>query len=110
MPRSERLQAVPQRSDLIAAVMQTSVDACAEAASILATKYGPGEALARWLHRLMDFFGTKRGLAAALHSGDIPPIALCLVIFATDPFERRDGRLRVGYAYSPSSRVGAISC
>ena len=26
------------------------------------------EALARWLHRLMDFVGAKRGLAAALHS------------------------------------------
>jgi len=38
--------------------------------STLAAKYEPGEALARWLHRLMDFFGTKRGLAAALHSGD----------------------------------------
>jgi AcrR family transcriptional regulator len=60
----------PQRSDLIAAVMQTQVDACADAASILAKKYDPGEALARWLHRLMDFFATKRGLAAALHSGD----------------------------------------
>ena len=60
----------PQRSDLIAAVVQTQVDACAGAASTLAAKYEPGEALARWLHRLMDFLGTKRGLAAALHSGD----------------------------------------
>ena len=60
----------PQRSDLIAAVMKTQVDACADAATTLAKKYGPGEALARWLHRLMDFFGTKRGLAAALHSGN----------------------------------------
>jgi AcrR family transcriptional regulator len=60
----------PQRSDLIAAVMQTQVDACADAASDLTKKYEPGEALARWLHRFMDFLGTKRGLAAALHSGD----------------------------------------
>jgi AcrR family transcriptional regulator len=60
----------PQRSDLIAAVMRTQVDACADAAITLAEKYEPGEALTRWLHRLMDFFGTKRGLAAALHSGD----------------------------------------
>ena len=60
----------PQRSDLIAAVMQTQVDACADAAPALAKKYEPGEALALWLHRLMDFFGAKRGLAAALHSGD----------------------------------------
>jgi AcrR family transcriptional regulator len=60
----------PQRSDLIVAVMQTQVDACATAATTLADKYQPDEALARWLHRLMDFFKTKRGLAAALHSGD----------------------------------------
>lgn len=60
----------PQRSDLIAAVMQTQVDACADAASALEKEYEPGEALRRWLHRFMDFLGTKRGLAAALHSGD----------------------------------------
>ena len=60
----------PKRSDLIAAVMQTQVDACADAASAFAKKYEPGDALARWLHRFMDFLGTKRGLAAALHSGD----------------------------------------
>ncbi len=60
----------PQRADLIAAVMQTQVNACADAAFALAREYEPGEALARWLHRFMDFLGTKRGLAAALHSGD----------------------------------------
>ncbi len=60
----------PKRADLIAAVMQTQVDACADAASVLAQQYEPGEALGRWLHRFMDFLGTKRGLAAALHSGD----------------------------------------
>ena len=41
-----------------------------------AAKYEPGEALARWLHRLMDLLGTKRGLAAALHSGDLAYSAL----------------------------------
>ncbi len=60
----------PQRSDLIVAVMQSHVEACADAAAVLASKYEPVEALARWLHRLMDFVGAKRGLAAALHSGD----------------------------------------
>jgi AcrR family transcriptional regulator len=60
----------PQRSDLIVAVMQTQVDACASAATTLAQNYESDEALVRWLHRLMDFFKTKRGLAAALHSGD----------------------------------------
>jgi AcrR family transcriptional regulator len=60
----------PQRSDLIVAVMRTQMDACADAATALASEYEPGEALIRWLHRFMDFFATKRGLAAALHSGD----------------------------------------
>ena len=60
----------PQRSDLIAAVMQSQVDACADAAALFTEKYEPGDALVRWLHRFMDLLGTKRGLAAALHSGD----------------------------------------
>jgi AcrR family transcriptional regulator len=60
----------PQRSDLIVAVFQNQMDACADAASVIASKYEPGEALARWMQRYVDFIGTKRGLAAALHSGD----------------------------------------
>jgi AcrR family transcriptional regulator len=60
----------PQRSDLIVAVFQSQVDACADAAASLAAKYEPGEALARWMQRFVDFIATKRGLAAALHSGD----------------------------------------
>ena len=60
----------PHRSNLIVAVFQSRVDACADAASVLASKYEPGEALARWMQRFVDFIATKRGLAAALHSGD----------------------------------------
>jgi AcrR family transcriptional regulator len=60
----------PQRSDLIVAVFQTQVDACADAAFEIARKYEPGEALGRWMQRYVDFIATKRGLAAALHSGD----------------------------------------
>ena len=60
----------PQRADLVAAVFRHEVDATAEAASTLATEYGPGEALARWSQRYADFIATKRGLAAALHSGN----------------------------------------
>lgn len=52
------------------AIMQNHVDACADAASVLASKYDPGEALARWMQRYVDLIATKRGLAAALHSGD----------------------------------------
>jgi AcrR family transcriptional regulator len=60
----------PQRSDLIKAVFQSRVDACADAASELASQHEPGDALARWMQRYVDFIATKRGLAAALHSGD----------------------------------------
>jgi AcrR family transcriptional regulator len=60
----------PQRSDLIKAVFQSSVDACADAAPELASQFGPGDALAHWMERYVDFIATKRGLAAALHSGD----------------------------------------
>jgi AcrR family transcriptional regulator len=60
----------PQRSDLVKAVFQRGVDACAQAATALAAAHGPGEALARWLHRYTEFVATKRGLATALHSGD----------------------------------------
>jgi AcrR family transcriptional regulator len=60
----------PQRSDLVKAVFQHEVDACAAAAPALAAAHEPGEALAKWLHRYTEFVATKRGLAAALHSGD----------------------------------------
>ena len=60
----------PQRSDLIAAVFRHEVDACADAAPTLAAQHGPVEALASWLQRFAGFIGTKRGLSAALHSGD----------------------------------------
>ena len=60
----------PQRSDLIAAVFCSQVDACADAAPLLAARYGPAEALARWMYRYADFIATKRGLATALHSAD----------------------------------------
>ncbi|MBD1868861.1 TetR/AcrR family transcriptional regulator [Cyanobacteria bacterium FACHB-471] len=60
----------PQRSDLIAAVFRHEVDACADAASVLAAEYAPDEALALWMQRYADFIATKRGLATALHSGN----------------------------------------
>jgi AcrR family transcriptional regulator len=60
----------PQRSDLVKAVFQREVDACADAAPALLAAHEPGEALARWLRRYTEFVATKRGLAAALHSGD----------------------------------------
>ncbi|WP_428267661.1 TetR/AcrR family transcriptional regulator [Haliangium sp.] len=60
----------PRRSDLVAAVFRREVDACSAAAPELAREHDPGDALARWLRRYTSFIATKRGLAAALHSGD----------------------------------------
>ena len=60
----------PQRSDLIVAVFRHQVDACADAAALLAADHAPREALTWWMHRYTDFIATKRGLATALHSGD----------------------------------------
>jgi AcrR family transcriptional regulator len=73
----------PQRSGLIAAVFRHEVDACADAAAVLASAHAPAEALGRWMHRYMEFIAAKRGLATALHSGD--------AAFETLPayFERR---------------------
>jgi AcrR family transcriptional regulator len=60
----------PQRSDLVKAVLEHEVDACAAAAATLAADHEPGIALEKWLYRYTEFLATKRGFAAALHSGD----------------------------------------
>jgi len=60
----------PKRSDLVKAVFQHEVDACADAAPVLAAQHEPVVALEKWLHRYTEFLATKRGLASALHSGD----------------------------------------
>jgi AcrR family transcriptional regulator len=60
----------PLRSDLVTAVLAHEVDATVAAGATLAAELEPGEALTQWLLRYTDFLSTKRGLAAALHSGD----------------------------------------
>lgn len=60
----------PLRSDLVVAVFQHEVDACADAAPAIAATHAPGEALALWMQRYAGFVAAKRGLATALHSGD----------------------------------------
>lgn len=60
----------PRRSDLIVAVLQREIDACADAGPALSATHEPTGALAQWLHRYTEFVATKRGLATALHSGD----------------------------------------
>jgi AcrR family transcriptional regulator len=60
----------PQRSDLVVAVFQRAVDICADAGPLLAAEHDPLTALGRWIETFTGFVATKRGLAAALHSGD----------------------------------------
>lgn len=60
----------PQRSDLVKAVVQSGIDACADAGPALSAAHEPVVALEKWLHHFTEFLGTKRGLASALHSGD----------------------------------------
>lgn len=52
------------------AVFRREVDACAADATALTAEHPAGEALSRWLRRYTEFIATKKGLAAALHSGD----------------------------------------
>jgi AcrR family transcriptional regulator len=60
----------PRRSDLVKAVFQREVDACADAAPTLMAENAPGVALEKWLYRFTEFVAAKHGLADALHSGD----------------------------------------
>lgn len=60
----------PQRADLVAAVFRREIDACADEAAVLSAALPPCEALSRWIERYASFIATKRGLAAALHTGD----------------------------------------
>jgi len=59
----------PTRADLIVAVYQYQVEACAEAGpALLANSSTPHAALARWINLFVDFLVTKHGLAEALQS------------------------------------------
>ncbi|WP_019926215.1 TetR/AcrR family transcriptional regulator [Nocardia sp. BMG111209] len=60
----------PQRSDLVKAVVESGIDAVADAGHSLSATHEPAQALTEWIHRLTELLATKRGLASALHSGD----------------------------------------
>ena len=60
----------PKRSDLIVAVFRHEVDGCADAARVLGAENQPFEALGQWVQRYVDLIVAKRGLAAALRSGE----------------------------------------
>ncbi len=91
----------PHRADLIAAVFRHEVDACADAAAALAAEHDPADALRRWVGRYVDFLRAKRGLAAALHSGE-PAYAALPAYF--------EGRLRPAVAglLDAAAAAGAI--
>ena len=55
---------------MISLLSGKGTDACAAAAPVSSAEHEPGVALLKWLQRLTEFVGTKRGLATALHSGD----------------------------------------
>jgi AcrR family transcriptional regulator len=58
----------PTRDALIEAVYRRELELLCEAADELAAEYAPGEALARWLERFVDYVAAKRGMAEALKS------------------------------------------
>jgi AcrR family transcriptional regulator len=61
----------PTRADLIVAVYQHQVEACAEAGPVLlAESDTPHQALARWIGLFVDFLVTKHGLADVMRSDD----------------------------------------
>ena len=60
----------PRRSDLVVAVLQREIDACADAAPRCRRARAGERRSTRWLGRYTEFVATKRGLATALHSGD----------------------------------------
>jgi AcrR family transcriptional regulator len=60
----------PQRADLIKAVVESGIDAVADAGPSLSAEHQPAAALTEWVYRFAELLATKRGLASALHSGD----------------------------------------
>ncbi|WTV93836.1 TetR/AcrR family transcriptional regulator [Streptomyces jietaisiensis] len=60
----------PRRADLIQAVVESGIDAVADAGPELSAALAPAEALTEWIGRLAGLLATKRGLASALHSAD----------------------------------------
>ena len=99
----------PNRAELVAAVFRHEVDACADAAPVLAADHAPDEALARWMQRYAAFIATKRGLAGALHSGH--PAYGALHAYFNDRLQPALGALLDGIAEDPAGdhRLEAMS-
>ena len=67
----------PTRSDLVVAVYQHQVEACAEAGPrLLATAASPYAAVSAWVDLFVDFLVTKHGLAGAMRDDAVGFAAL----------------------------------
>jgi AcrR family transcriptional regulator len=105
----------PLRSDLISAVFRHEIDACAEAATAIEAAYPPGQALDEWIMRYTQFVATKRGLAAALHSGDpaYEPLADYFSTHLAPPLERLLAAARsagdIAQDVDPTEFLGAVA-
>ena len=56
----------PTRQDLFEAVYRNEVEQLVEMAEQLGTEAEPPEALRRWMHAMVEFVATKKGMSAAL--------------------------------------------
>jgi AcrR family transcriptional regulator len=105
----------PLRSDLISAVFRREMDSCVAAATELEAAYPPDEALDRWVMRYTQFVATKRGLAAALHSGDpaYEPLAEYFSTLLAPTFDRLRVRATesgtIGQDVDPGEFLGAVA-
>jgi len=58
----------PTRDALVEAVYLSELDRLHEGAAELLAEHPPGEALARWMDRFVEYAATKRGMSGALQS------------------------------------------
>lgn len=71
----------PTRADLMVAVYRHQIDECAQAGpALLASAPSPFVALLAWVHRYVDFLGTKHGLGN-VWQGDAPGLTALHELF-----------------------------
>ena len=58
----------PTQEALVEATYRDEVAAPAQSATALLREHAPDEALARWLHRSIDYLATERGFSEALRA------------------------------------------
>jgi AcrR family transcriptional regulator len=78
----------PTREALVEAVYLAEVDRLHDGAAELLAEHPPGEALALWMDRLVDYGVTKRGLSAALQS---------VVVSCGDPYSQSRAKVKAAF-------------